>query len=46
MVSAQTGKDGVYVPLAKVVEDIEGILTGKYDNKDPDELLFIGGIEK
>ncbi len=46
VVSAQTGKEGVFVPLAKTVENVGEILTGGYDNKDPDELLFIGGIEK
>lgn len=46
VVSAQTGKEGVYVPLQQTVSDMEGILTGKYDKVDPESLLFIGAIEK
>lgn len=45
VVSAQTGREGKYVPLAKTVDDVADILSGKHDSKDPEDLLFVGGIE-
>lgn len=42
--SAQTGREGEYVPLAKTVGDVVNIIEGKYDAKNPDEFMFIGGI--
>jgi len=44
VVSAQTGKDGKYVPLEKTVSDVAGIIGGKYDGKNPDEFKFVGEI--
>lgn len=44
VVSSQTGKPGAYVPLAQTVEDMTNILSGKYDSKNPEDLLFIGSI--
>lgn len=45
VVSVQSGRDGKYVPLAKCVADVADIIHGRYDGKNPDEFLFIGGIE-
>jgi len=45
VISAQTGKEGKYVPLAKTVSDAANIIGGKYDGKNPDDFMFIGGIE-
>lgn len=45
VVSSQTGKEGEYVPLHKTVDDVSDILAGKYDSSDPEEFMFIGGIE-
>ncbi len=45
-VSAQTGKEGKYVPFKQTVDDVTDILAGKLDNKNPEDFLFIGGIEK
>ncbi|HTK03840.1 MAG TPA: F0F1 ATP synthase subunit beta, partial [Alphaproteobacteria bacterium] len=45
VVAQATGREGKYVPLNKTVDDIADILSGKYDSKKPEDLLFIGGIE-
>lgn len=45
VVSAQTGKEGKYVPLEATVNDVVNIIEGKYDAKNPEELMFIGQIE-
>lgn len=45
VVSAQTGKEGKYIPQAKTVGDVTDIISGKYDGRNPEELMFIGGIE-
>lgn len=41
---SQTGRAGEYVPLGKTVEDVADILSEKYKDKSPDELMFIGEI--
>lgn len=43
---AQKGEKGVYVPLTKTLEDVNGIIVGKYDRTPPEKFLYIGGIEK
>lgn len=42
----QTGRKGSYVPLAKALEDIDGILNGKYDEVPEDKFLFIGSLDE
>lgn len=39
------GLAGEYVPLRKVVGDVNEILEGKYDNYDEEKMLFVGGLE-
>lgn len=41
----QTGRSGVFVPREKTVDDIWAILVGKYDGKNPNDFLYIGGLE-
>ena len=45
VVAEQTGREGKYVPITKTVKDVSSILAGKYDSHDPDEFLYIGGIQ-
>lgn len=45
VVEGQTGLPGVVVPLASTVKDVEAILSGKYDNEDPDKFLYIGTLQ-
>ncbi|HEX8931632.1 MAG TPA: F0F1 ATP synthase subunit beta [Patescibacteria group bacterium] len=45
VVEPQTGKPGVYVPIAKTVTDVAAILDGKYDNIDPYEIRGIGSLQ-
>lgn len=45
VVEPQTGKPGVYVPLAKTVADVAAILDGKYDQMDPYEIRGIGSLQ-
>lgn len=42
---AQTGKDGVYIPLETTVKDVKQILEGKFDENEPEEFLYIGSVE-
>jgi len=37
----QTGRKGVYSPLKEVVADVRDILSGKYDDRQPEEFLFV-----
>lgn len=41
----QTGKQGVYVPVADTVTDVAAILDGKYDNIDPYEIKMVGRLK-
>lgn len=41
----QTGRKGEYVPLSKTIADMKDIVSGKYDNKNSEDFLFIGGID-
>ncbi|HSA83481.1 MAG TPA: F0F1 ATP synthase subunit beta [Patescibacteria group bacterium] len=45
VVEAQTGKPGVFVPIAKTVADVASILDGKYDAMDPFEIRGIGSLQ-
>jgi len=40
----QTGNPGKYVPLTQTVEDVRAILSGAFDDLEPEKLLFIGSI--
>lgn len=42
----QTGRKGVYVPLPVTVEDVGGILSGKYDHVSDEKFLYIGGLKE
>ncbi len=45
VVEDQTGEPGQFVPRKQVVEDIEKILDGRLDKKEPEELLFAKSLE-
>jgi len=45
VVQRQTGKKGDYIPVSQTVTDVIGIIEGKYDNRKPEEFLYIGGIK-
>lgn len=45
VVAAQTGRDGVKVPLAETVSDVKRILGGDFDTATPDDFLFIGSLK-
>jgi F-type H+/Na+-transporting ATPase subunit beta len=38
----QTGREGVYVPLEKTIQDVKDIIDGKYDDVSEDKFLYIG----
>ena len=42
----QTGRKGSYVPLQRSLEDIDSILTGKYDEVSEDKFKFIGSLDE
>ena len=39
-----TGLDGVFVDIKDVLKDVDGILSGEYDDAEEDEFLYIGSI--
>ncbi|OGM59828.1 F0F1 ATP synthase subunit beta [Candidatus Woesebacteria bacterium RIFCSPLOWO2_01_FULL_39_10b] len=41
---SQRGEKGVYVPLKEAVEDLKGIIEGKYDHIPEEKFLFIGAV--
>ncbi|NTU73027.1 F0F1 ATP synthase subunit beta [Candidatus Roizmanbacteria bacterium] len=41
---AQTGRKGRYVPVKETVDDVTGILDGKYDEFDPDQFLYVDSL--
>jgi hypothetical protein len=45
VVEVQTERKGVNVPLKDTVSDVKSILTGKVDQLQPDNLLFIGTLK-
>lgn len=42
VVEDQSRHPGVYVPREKTVDDVMRILSGDFDNRSPDEFLYIG----
>lgn len=42
---SQTGKKGQYVPRQTTIDDIKIILSGKLDNLNPEQLLYIGSLK-
>ena len=42
----QSGKSGSYVPLKSAVEDLKGIIEGKYDNIPEEKFRFIGSLSE
>ncbi len=43
--AAQTGRKGDYVSVKDTVADVTAILDGKYDDIDPQKLLFVGSLK-
>lgn len=41
---SQSGKKGEYVPLQRTITDVQAILSGKFDDKNPKDFFMIGGI--
>ena len=41
-----TGIKGEYVDINDVLNDVEGILSGKYDKVEEDKFLYIGKINE
>ncbi len=41
---SQTGRKGAYVPRQTVVEDVNALLNGKYDDISDEKFMFIGSI--
>lgn len=39
-----TGLEGVFVDIKDVLKDVDGILSGEYDDVEEDEFLYIGSI--
>jgi len=42
---SQTGKKGAYIPVSQTVKDMVEIIAGKYDDRNPEEFLYIGSIK-
>lgn len=40
----QTGIPGKFIPLAQTVQDVRAILSGAFDDIEPEKLLYIGSI--
>jgi len=40
----QRGEKGVFVPLKRAVEDLNGIIQGKYDHIPDEKFMFIGSV--
>lgn len=40
----QSAQKGVYIPLKQVVDDLNGIIDGKYDHIPEEKFLFIGSV--
>lgn len=41
----QTGKKGQYVEVKDTVNDVRGILDGKFDKLEPEKLMFLGSLK-
>ena len=46
VIEKQSSQTGHYVPLEQTIADVETILSGKYDESDPDKFLYIGSLEQ
>ena len=44
--SGQKGMQGVYVPLKTAVDDLDGIIEGKYDHVPEEKFLFVGSVSE
>ncbi len=42
---AQKGEKGVYVPLKNTLEDVNGIIVGKYDSIPEEKFLYVGSLK-
>jgi F-type H+/Na+-transporting ATPase subunit beta len=42
----QTGKKGTYVEVAKTVDDVEGIITGKFDEVAEEKFMYLGSLDE
>lgn len=42
----QTGRKGVYVPIETALKDIDGIISGEYDEISEDKFMFIGSCDE
>lgn len=40
----QKGEKGVYVPVKTAIEDLNGIIEGKYDHIQPEKFMFVGSV--
>jgi F-type H+-transporting ATPase subunit beta len=43
---AQTGRPGKFVKLADTVNDVNDIVSGKYDQLAPEKMMFIGTLKE
>lgn len=46
VVTGQSGRQGHRVPRAQSVEDMRGIIDGRFDSLEPEKLMFIGSIKE
>jgi len=44
VVSDQTGLEGRFIPLSETIQDVKHILSGGLDNREPEDLLYIGTL--
>lgn len=42
---SQTGKTGYFAPLAQTLVDVQNILSGRYDDMNPEQLLYVAEID-
>jgi F-type H+-transporting ATPase subunit beta len=45
VIEEQTGRKGEFVPLASTVDDVRDIIDGRYDEVEPEKLLFLGSLK-
>lgn len=43
--AAQTGREGDFVAVKDTVKDVKDILTGKFDNRPSESLLYVGSLK-
>ncbi len=46
VVTNQSGRQGHRVPVKQTVEDMRGVIDGKFDQLEPEQLMFIGSIKE